>query len=62
MYLVLIGRISSELDIATAFWACLYLAIGTYFEERKLLRLYGKAYEDYRRDVPAIIPWRGRAI
>ncbi len=34
-----------------------YLIIGAMFEERKLLREYGAAYEEYRRRTPMIIPW-----
>ena len=61
-YLLLWGGASSEFGLATALWASLYLWIGTLFEERALLRLYGKAYADYCARVPAVIPWRGRAI
>ncbi len=57
-FLILWGRISDEFDLATAAWASLYLVAGTFFEERKLLRLYGKEYADYRRSTPAFIPWR----
>ncbi len=60
-YLILWGAAQTEFGLATAVWGSLYLAIGTRFEERKLLRLYGDAYADYRRKVPAVIPWKGRA-
>lgn len=60
--LALWGRIGSEFDLATAVWASLYLWIGTLFEERALLRLYGEAYTDYRHRVPAVIPWKGRVL
>ncbi|HEC14446.1 MAG TPA: hypothetical protein ENI72_01690 [Rhodospirillales bacterium] len=60
--LILIGRVATTLDLATAFWGCLYILIGAAFEERKLLRLYGEAYANYRNRVPAFIPWKGRAI
>jgi len=30
--------------------------IGTYFEERKLLREFGKAYADYKKSTPMLIP------
>lgn len=33
-----------------------YLPIGIWLEERKLVREYGQAYEAYRREVPALIP------
>jgi protein-S-isoprenylcysteine O-methyltransferase Ste14 len=36
--------------------ATLYIFIGAYFEERKLLREFGEAYAEYRRKTPFIIP------
>jgi len=33
-----------------------YLAIGVPIEERKLISLFGRSYEDYRKRVPAVIP------
>lgn len=37
-----------------------YLYIGSLFEERKLLAQHGEAYEEYREQVPRLIPrpWR----
>lgn len=61
-YLILWGHAQDPLALATAIWASAYFAIGTWFEERKLLRLYGDAYRRYRETVPAILPWRGKAI
>ena len=43
-------------------WGSVYLVVGSHFEERFLERLYGDAYADYRRRVPAFVPWKGRAI
>lgn len=38
-----------------------YLPIGIALEERKLVKEFGQAYLDYRRDVPALIPkWSKR--
>jgi len=54
------GIVRDELSLATAFWASVYLVIGSRFEERDLLRRFGAAYADYRSRVPALIPWRGR--
>lgn len=34
----------------------LYIFIGAYFEERKLLRQFGAAYAEYRSHTPMIIP------
>ncbi len=46
--------------VASAVAMSLYFAIGAWFEERKLLRLHGRAYAEYRRRVPAFLPrpWR----
>lgn len=33
-----------------------YILIGAYFEERKLLREYGAAYAEYRASTPMLIP------
>ena len=58
--LFLIGAIRTEFDAATAFWAILYILIGSHFEERSLITRYGAAYETYKRQVPAYFPWKGR--
>lgn len=34
----------------------IYILVGAYFEERKLLREYGQAYEEYRSSTPMLIP------
>ena len=36
--------------------ATLYLIIGAYFEERKLLKIHGDSYRDYQRRTPMFIP------
>ena len=61
-YLYLLGGAVSEFGLQTALWGCLYLWIGTWFEERSLVNLYGRAYIEYKEKVPAILPFRGRAI
>lgn len=61
LFLVLWGHAQSEFALTTAIWASVYLLIGTYFEERRLLDRYGEAYRSYRAVTPAYIPWRGRA-
>lgn len=35
-----------------------YLLLGALVEERRLGRLFGPAYAEYRRQVPMLIPWR----
>jgi protein-S-isoprenylcysteine O-methyltransferase Ste14 len=34
----------------------LYLRIGIYFEEQKLVRAFGQPYRDYQRQVPMLLP------
>ncbi len=34
----------------------LYFYIGSYFEEKKLLQVFGKEYEEYQKTVPKIFP------
>ncbi len=36
--------------------ATLYILVGTYFEERKLLRDFGESYAEYKRKTPMLIP------
>lgn len=62
LLLILWGRIADPLDLATAAWVSVYIGAGIAFEEKKLIALYGAAYADYRRRVPALIPWKGRAL
>ena len=56
-FMILWGLVRDPLSLATAIWGSLYLVIGAYFEERKLRRLYGTAYDDYSRRVPPFSPW-----
>lgn len=35
-----------------------YLPFGIYLEEKKLITLYGKAYLDYQKEIPALIPYK----
>jgi len=36
--------------------ATIYIVIGAYFEERKLLREFGPAYAEYKKKTPMLIP------
>jgi len=56
VFLFIWGIVDTEFSLATAVWVSLYLVIGSRFEERRLARLYGRAYETYRADVPAFVP------
>jgi len=59
-FMILWGRITSEFDLYTAILGSLYLLIGTYYEERHLMRLYGQDYTTYQSQVPAYVPYKGR--
>jgi len=61
-YLYLLGGAVSDFGLQTAIWGCLYLWIGTWFEERSLVCQYGRVYVKYKEKVPAVFPFRGRAI
>lgn len=37
--------------------ATIYILIGAYFEERKLMREFGTAYAEYKSRTPMLIPW-----
>ncbi len=58
-YMIIWGGAVSDFGLATAVWGSLYLFIGARHEERSLSALYGEAYADYKRRVPAVIPWKG---
>ena len=60
-FLILWGRVTGHFELATAMWGSAYLIVGAWFEERRLMALYGQAYSDYRSRVAAFVPWRGRA-
>ncbi len=60
--LALWGVVDDALGLSTALWATFYLLIGMTLEERRLVARYGDAYRRYRERVPALAPWRGRAI
>jgi methanethiol S-methyltransferase len=40
----------------------LYLLVGTWLEERKLVIAFGSAYQTYQQSVPALCPWPGRFL
>lgn len=61
-HLILWGGAVTGFGLATAVWGSLYLLIGARHEESALLALYGEAYGDYKRRVPGIIPWKGKAL
>lgn len=47
------------LNFLTAiFCATLYIVIGIYFEEKKLVIQYGQPYIDYKNRTPMLFPWK----
>ncbi len=57
-YLLFVPSTASLISAGCIF---LYLPIGIWLEERKLLRHFGDAYRQYRAKVPALVPrwpWR----
>lgn len=56
------GLVDSEFALATAIWVSACFWLGSRFEERRLIARHGAAYCAYRARVPALVPWRGRAI
>lgn len=58
---VLIGMWVTPTMTATRFafatTMTVYILVGLYFEERALLREFGRAYADYRRRVPMLVPF-----
>lgn len=42
--------------LVSALCIYVYLPIGIYFEEKKLINQFGQLYINYRKEVPAIIP------
>lgn len=50
--LMTVNRLAMNLGLT------LYLIIGAIYEERKLLREFGEAYQEYRKRTPMLIPWR----
>ncbi|UJR37091.1 hypothetical protein I4U23_029795 [Adineta vaga] len=43
--------------LALLIYTCLYLLIGIPVEERKLIGIFGNAYINYQRHIPAILPF-----
>jgi protein-S-isoprenylcysteine O-methyltransferase Ste14 len=46
----------SQNSLTVYIGSTLYILIGTYFEERKLLREFGEAYAHYKKSTPMLIP------
>lgn len=58
-FLVLWAGAASCFGLWTAVWASLYIVIGSVFEERKLVSIYGADYTNYQKEVPRFFPRLG---
>lgn len=50
------GYFTTEAYLVTAIALTIYIRIGIYFEEKKLVQEFGKQYEKYQKEVPMLIP------
>jgi protein-S-isoprenylcysteine O-methyltransferase Ste14 len=53
------GFFGTSLGLTTAVALTVYIRIGIYFEEKKLVEVYGKTYQKYQKEVPMLIPKLG---
>lgn len=56
VFLFVWGNAVSPFGFWTAVFASLYLLVGAHYEERKLIRVYGNEYQNYKELVPAFVP------
>jgi len=57
----LMFRAEMNLSYLTMFMSfTAYFYIGSYYEEKKLVRLFGDVYKDYQKNVPRIFPYKIR--
>lgn len=50
------GFFATESYLTTALFLSVYIRIGIYFEEKKLISVFGKKYKEYQKNVPMLIP------
>ncbi len=50
--------VQTRISFVSAAMVVLYFYVGTYFEERRLVRTFGDEYRVYRRRVPRFLPVR----
>jgi protein-S-isoprenylcysteine O-methyltransferase Ste14 len=46
----------SQNSLVVTIAATIYIIVGAIFEERKLKRIFGQAYEKYKAETPMLIP------
>lgn len=60
-FLVFWAGATSYLGLCTALWGSLYFVVGSVFEERKLVDIYGTDYTNYQKEVPRFFPRFGQS-
>ncbi|MEA5403698.1 isoprenylcysteine carboxylmethyltransferase family protein [Arcicella sp. DC2W] len=50
------GFFGTSLHLVTAISLTFYIRIGIHFEEKRLVKEFGKQYEKYQKEVPMLIP------
>jgi protein-S-isoprenylcysteine O-methyltransferase Ste14 len=48
---------ASTRSLTSAIAITIYLFVGIYFEEKKLIEVFGEKYKKYQHDVPMLIPF-----
>lgn len=48
---------ASTRSLTSAVAVTIYLFVGIYFEEKKLIEVFGEKYKKYQQDVPMLIPF-----
>jgi len=57
--LIVIGFVffsPTMINLTTLISMLVYLPVGIWLEEKKLIKIFGQAYENYRKEVPALFP------
>ncbi len=55
-YLLLVSKAIRSRQYLLLINSTLYILIGVFFEERKLLREFGEAYTIYKKSTPMLVP------
>lgn len=62
MLILIWTRPMTDTWLVSALSMSAYLLIGSRIEERRILKFHPGSYAAYRRIVPGLLPWRGRAL
>jgi len=63
--LIIVGMmmyVATDTIIVSGVVILLYLPLGIWFEEQKLIEIFGNDYLEYKREVPAIIPFPRKSV